>query len=254
MNIRILGAHNRESQNTRLSSLVVDDVLALDAGGLTSGLSLAAQQKLKAFLLSHHHYDHIRDVPALAMNFYLAETNINIYSTVTVFDVLTNYLFDGKIYPNFLERPQGNPTIKFTVLETLKPEVIEGYSVLAVPVKHSVPSVGYQVSSPDGKVLFYAADTGPGLADCWRRVNPQLLIIEVTASASYQDPVPGHLNPALLRQELVTFREMKGFLPVVITVHMDPEQETEIKAELADVAEELNCQITPGYEGMLVSL
>lgn len=254
MNIRILGAHNRESYNTRLSGLVVDDVLALDAGGLTSGLSMPEQQKLGALLITHHHYDHIRDVPALGMNLFLRETSINIYSTATVYDVLTNYLLDGKIYPNYLERPQGNPTIKYTIIEAGKVELIEGYSVLAVPVKHSVPSVGYQVTSADGKVLFYAGDTGPGLAECWRRINPQLLIIEVSAPDRYQDSVPGHLTPALLKHELVIFREIKGFLPEVVTVHMGPEEEGEIRTELAAVAGDLNCQITPGYEGMLVSL
>ncbi len=71
MNIGLLGAHNCESQNTKLLSLLIDDILVVDAGGLTSSLSFAGQQKLKAVLLTHQHYDHIRDVPPLAMNFYL---------------------------------------------------------------------------------------------------------------------------------------------------------------------------------------
>ncbi|GAH38128.1 unnamed protein product, partial [marine sediment metagenome] len=80
MKIQILGAHNCESQNSKLITLLIDDTLAIDAGGLTSSLSFPAQQKLKAILLTHQHYDHIRDVPAIAMNFYLAGATINIYS------------------------------------------------------------------------------------------------------------------------------------------------------------------------------
>ena len=256
MNITLLGAHNCESQNTKLISLLIDDILVLDAGGLTSSLSFPAQQKLKAILLTHQHYDHIRDVPVIAMNFYLSGATINIYSTLPVYDALTAHLLDGKLYPNFLERPQENPTIKFTVIEPHKTEQVEGYSILAVPVNHSVPTVGYQISSLDGKVVFYTGDTGPGLADCWQHVSPQLLITEVTTPNRYEEfgRESGHLTPGLLKQELVIFRELKGYLPQVVVVHMNPELEEEIKTEIAALAKDLNNPITLGYEGMQIYL
>ncbi|MFC1928344.1 MBL fold metallo-hydrolase [Chloroflexota bacterium] len=256
MNIKLLGAHNCESQNTKLLSLLIDDSLVLDAGGITSSLSFPAQQKLKAVLLTHQHYDHIRDVPAIAMNLYLSGYTINIYSTLTVYNVLATYLLGSGLYPNFLERPQENPTIKFTVIEPYKAEQIEGYSILAVPVPHSVPAVGYQVTSPDGKVVFYTGDTGPGLANCWKHVSPQLLVIEVTASNRHEDfgREVGHLTPSLLKQELTVFRELKGYLPQVVLVHMTPFLEKEIEAEVAAVAEDLNNPLTVGYEGMQLSL
>ncbi|MFC1940349.1 MBL fold metallo-hydrolase [Chloroflexota bacterium] len=256
MDIKLFGAHNCESRDTNFVSLLIDDSLALDAGGLTSGLSFPAQQKLKAILLTHQHYDHIRDVPAIAMNFYLSAATINIYSTLPVYDILSSYLLDGKLYPNFLERPQGNPVIKFTVIEPYKVEQVEGYSILAVPVNHPVPTVGYQVTSSDGKVLFFTGDTGPGLADCWERVSPQLLIIEVTAPDSYEDfgRESGHLTPGLLKQELTLFQKLKGYLPQVVLVHMNPFLEEKIKAEIATVAEELDHPITMGYAGMQLSL
>ncbi|MFC1847370.1 MBL fold metallo-hydrolase [Chloroflexota bacterium] len=256
MNIKFLGAHNCESQNTKLISLLIDDFMALDAGGLTSSLSLPAQQKLKAILLTHQHYDHIRDIPAIAMNFYLSGAIINIYSTLSVYNTITAHLLNGELYPNFLERPEENPTIKFSVIEPLETEQIEGYSILAVPVNHSVPTVGYQITSPDGKIVFYTGDTGPGLADCWEQVSPQLLIIEVTAPSRYNEfgKKSGHFTPDLLKQELTAFRKLKSYLPTVITVHMSPLLEEEIKAEIAAVAEELNSPISLGYEGMELNL
>ena len=36
MIVRFLGAHNAESKNTKMASLLIDDVLAVDAGGLLS--------------------------------------------------------------------------------------------------------------------------------------------------------------------------------------------------------------------------
>jgi len=255
MNIRVLGAHNCESQNTKAVSMLIDDSLALDAGGLTSSLPFPDQQKLKAILLTHQHYDHIGDVPSIAMNFYLSGTTINIYSTLPVYNALTKYLLNGELYPNFLERPQGNPTIKFTEIKMHDTEQIEDYSVLAVPVNHSVPTVGYQITS-NGKIVFYTGDTGPGLADCWRYVSPQLLIIEVTAPNRYEEfaKESRHLTPSLLKQELICFRELKGYLPRVVVVHMNPWLEEEIEAEIAAVVGSLASIITLGYEGMQLHL
>ena len=256
MNIQLLGAHNCESQNSRLISLLIDDVLAIDAGSLTCSLPFSAQQKLKAILLTHQHYDHIRDVPAIAMNFALQHTTISIYSIQPVYDVLATYLLDGKLYPNFLKWPEESPAIKFTIMEPYKLEQIEGYSVLAVPVSHSVPTIGYQITSSDSKTVFYTGDTGPGLADCWERISPQLLIIEVTAPDRYEEfaKEAGHLTPGLLKQELISFRELKGYLPQVVLVHMNPELEKEIEAEIVAVARALDNSITLGYEGMPLDL
>ena len=79
MKIRVLGAHNCERQNFRMISLLVDGVLAIDAGALTSGLSLEEQKRIKALLLTHQHYDHVRDVPALAMSLFLGGATTRIY-------------------------------------------------------------------------------------------------------------------------------------------------------------------------------
>jgi len=256
MNIQVLGAHNCESQGSKFVSLLFDDALAVDAGGLTSSLSFPAQQKLKAILLTHQHYDHIKDIPTIAMNSFLHDTTINIYSIQPVYDALTAHLLNGKLYPNFLERPQGNPTIKFTIIEPYKTEQIEGYSILAIEVNHLVPTVGYQITSPDGKIVFYTGDTGPGLAGCWEYVSPQLLITEVTAPDRYKESArkSGHLTPSLLKQELISFQELKGYLPTVIVVHMNPRLEKEIEAEIAVIARALDSPVNLAYEGMQLHL
>jgi len=256
MNIQFLGTHNCESKKTKLVSLLLDDALAMDAGALTSNLSLEAQQKLKAILLTHQHYDHIRDVPAIAMNLYLNGGNINIYSIPPVHDALSTHLLNEKLYPNFLEKPPENPTIKFIPIETHKVEQIEGYSILAIPVNHSVPTIGFQVTSPDGKTVFYTGDTGPGLADCWEHVSPHLLIAEATAPNRYEDFArqAGHLTPSLLQQELIGFQKIKGYLPEVVLIHMNPSEEAEIKGEIAAVAKSLNSPITLAYKGMQIHL
>ena len=256
MEIRFLGAHNTESKETKCISLLIDDTLAIDAGGLTSSLSLEAQQKLKALLLTHYHYDHIRDIPALAMNLFLDGGTINIYSTAPVFEAVSSCLLDGKLYPKFMEMPPAKPTVSFTIIEPHQVVPIDGYEVMAIPVEHPVPTFGYQITSPRGKSLFYTGDTGPGLSECWRHVSPQLLITEVTAPNQYEDFAyqSGHLTPSLLETELARFQEIKGYLPQIVLVHMNPRLEKEIAAEISAVAASLGSQITLAYEGMQIRL
>jgi len=255
MKIRFLGAHNCETKDTRLVSLLIDDVLTIDAGSLTSSLSLEAQQKIKAVLLTHQHYDHVRDIPTLAMNLFLGGANTTIYSIPAVFEVLEKNLMDEVIYPDFRQKPLDKPTISFSAIEPNKAQTILGYDVLAVPVKHGVPTVGYQLGA-DGKTMFYTGDTGPGLAECWKSVSPQLLIIEVTASNRFTEWVAGggHLTPSLLERELAEFRELKGYLPRVIIVHMNPNLEKDIAAEVAAVAKNLSASLPLAHEGMEINL
>ena len=255
MNIQVLGAHNCESKDTKYISLLIDDTLAIDAGCLTSSLSFEAQQRLKAVFITHQHYDHIRDIPVIAMNFFLHDATISIYSTLAVHNALSTYLLNGKLYPRFLELPEGNPTIKFTIIEPYRVEQIEGYSILAVPVNHADPTVGYQVTSSEGKSVFYTADTGPGL-DCWQHISPDLLITEITVPNRYEEfaKESGHLTPSLLKQELISFRELKGYLPPVVVVHMTPRLEKGVETEIAAVAVTLNTRVNLAYEGMRLHL
>ncbi len=256
MRIKILGAHNLESQNCKYVSLLVDNVLAVEAGALASSLPFAVQQKLKAVLLTHQHYDHVRDIPALGMSFLLHENSLDIYATQAVFEALADSLLNDSLYPNFMEKPPEKPAFRFKVIAPDKAEIINNYSVLAVSVNHSVPTVGYQITSADGKVVFYTSDTGPGLAECWQRVSPQLLIIEVTAPNRFEEfsHHTGHLTPGLLGQELESFRKLKRYLPQVVLTHMNPLEEKEIKTEVDLVAGSLNATIQLGYEGMIIDL
>jgi ribonuclease BN (tRNA processing enzyme) len=256
MNIKVLGAHNYEGQNLKMVSLLIDNVLAIDAGALTSSLPPEAQRKIKALLLTHHHYDHIREVPALAMCLAFGRVTTRIYSIPTTLDVLGRRLLDDEIYPDFRKVPEHNPTVSVNEIEPHKAELIEGYNVLALPVSHSIPAVGYQVTDADGKTVFYTGDTGPGLADCWRRVSPQLLIIEVTYTDRHTERAyrAGHLTPALLKQELESFKEVRGHLPQVVAIHMTPDYEEEIAAGVAAVAQEMGCPIPLAYEGMEINI
>ncbi len=255
MEIEILGAHLTEIASAKPTALLIDGVLAVDAGSLCSNLSLAAQQKLKAILITHCHYDHVRDIPFIGMNV-SSQGSIEIYSIPPTLKVLSSRLLDGKMYPNFLKWPEDRPALKFVALEPYDLTNVSGYSVLAIPVAHTTPTVGFQVASPEGKKLFYTGDTGVGLSACWEYVSPDLLITELSMPQCMEEWARkvGHLTPNLLKEELLQFRKIKGHIPPIILIHLDPSLEDEIEKEVNEVAEELGANITLGREGMKVQL
>lgn len=259
MKIKLLGAHLLEDRDNRLACCLIDGILAIDAGSLTANLTFREQLGIKALLLTHHHFDHIKDVLMLGATFYNNNAQCFIYSIQEVYDAL-KYLFDykGTFYTNLMEKPEGKPALKFIPIEPLKPFNIEKYDIFAVHVNHSAPAVGFQITAPNGKKLFYTGDTGPGLEECWRHISPDLLIIENSASNRFVEKAKEvkHLSSSLLKEELIKFRQTKGYLPQIITTHMYPDlnEDIERNAELKQVSQELGVSLTVGYEGMEIFL
>jgi phosphoribosyl 1,2-cyclic phosphodiesterase len=256
MDIRILGAHNCESLTTSCVCFLVDGTLAIDAGALTSTLSIQEQQKIDAVVLTHEHYDHIRDIPGLALNLFRRGGSIRIYSTATVRDIIEDHLLNGKIYPEFQKIPVSKPTVSFNLITPFESQKINGHNILPIPVNHFGTTVGYQISDTSGKTIFYTADTGPELAACWSHISPQLLIVDVTLPNDFEEFArqTSHLTPNLLEQELICFRKYRGYLPRVIAVHMDTTHEPEIRRELAALGEKLAVTITVAQENMLLQI
>jgi hypothetical protein len=52
----------------------------------------------------------------------------------------------------------------------------------------------------------------------------------------------------------MSFQKLKGYLPQVVTVHMNPMLIDEIATELAAVAKALGASVTPAIEGMQIEL
>lgn len=258
MEVQILGAHLAEVKGARLTSLLIDSVLVVDAGGVTSALSLPEQKKIEAVLLTHHHFDHTRDLVTLAANTgYYWRKQLVVCAPRYTLDIVSPALLSSPLYINFFEYPsKEKPTVVLEAIEPYSRKTIAGYDVLALPVKHSAPTVGYQITSADGKSLFYTGDTTVGISDCWQHVSPQLLITEVAGPDKYEDWLKkaGHLCPGLLRQELAQFRRLKGYLPRVVGIHIGNPYEEEIKQEVAQVAQDLEADISLGYEGMVITL
>jgi ribonuclease BN (tRNA processing enzyme) len=257
MKIEVLGAHNTETDRARLPCLLVDDTVALDAGGLTSSLSLKRQHKIRTVLLTHHHFDHTRDLVMLGANDSVPPSTVEVYGLPDTLEVVYLYLLDGKMYKDYTNWPSPQaPRLKLKPLAAFQPFLIGDLTATPVPVCHSAPAVGYQVTSCSGKSMFYAGDTGPGLAECWKHISPDILFIEVTGLNRMREAMLklSHMTPELLAEELENFMNIKRYVPRVIVTHVAESLEDELKNELAVVGKQLEIEIEVAYEGLVIEI
>jgi hypothetical protein len=186
---------------------------------------------------------------------YLKRLVIDIYTHQVAWNNLTAHLLNDIIYPEYHKKPKDKPTLHFHPLNHLKTATIGDYSVLPVKVNHATPTLGYQITSPEGKSIFYTGDTGAGLTETWKNISPDVLFIEVTASNRWEGKLKnGHMTPNLLEKDLSTFHDMKGYFPHTIAVHLNPGSEKEIRSELEQTGKNLGIHILAAQKGMKIQL
>ena len=256
MELRVLGAHNQESRDTRMECHLIDGVLALDAGGLTRSLSFEEQRNIRAIILSHRHYDHVKDLLPLGIAVRSSGKTVDIYGIEDTLNSIRERLLDGTLFPDFLNSPSPeNPTFRLHTVEFYKEFQVLDYTAMAVPVPHSVPAAGFQIS--DGMVrLFYTGDTGRGLAEQWSHVSPDVLLTEVTFGnemESHADFV-GHLTPKLLFDCLETLKEVHGSYPRVLVSHINPPWEDVIRSELRELTQKTGLEFLVTEADMAITL
>ena len=257
MQIRLLGCHHTETATSRLSALLVGHEVALDAGAITSTLTSEEQQRIRAVLVTHHHFDHVRDLLTLALGGYESGTTISVFSSTETLDHIRRHFLNGILYPDFTRMPTPDrPRLRLNELEVWPQYEIYGMKVTPVPMQHGVPAIGYYVTGSNGEGFLYTGDTGGGLREVLERIDPGLLITEVTFSNSQEAlaELTGHMTPRRLERELAQLAAIGRAIPSVLVVHMNTQVERQITDEIAAVANRLGITITPGSEGMIVTL
>jgi ribonuclease BN (tRNA processing enzyme) len=248
--VEIVGAYQTESAGRRATTFLIDRVLAIEAGNLAAALSTEEQRSLVAVLLTHYHYDHIRDFPSVAFSRW-GHAALTAYCLPAVRDALRASFFNDVLWPNLEEVPSPEaPALRFCPAAPYQPFEVAGYRVTPAPANHSAPALGFLVER-DGRAVFYTSDTHGGVAGLWARIRPDLLLVEVTFP-NRLDAVAvqsKHLTPARLGAELETYRSLHGTLPRVAVVHRNADFEEEIIAELTALGDRLGAAIEAPEDG-----
>ncbi|HET9552155.1 MAG TPA: 3',5'-cyclic-nucleotide phosphodiesterase [Anaeromyxobacteraceae bacterium] len=236
MKLEVLGCSGGELPKHKTTCFLVDGRLAVDAGALTASLPLERLLQVDDIVLTHSHFDHVKDVPLLAdLLVGRRRTPVRVHASTECARTLRESIFNGKLWPDFTRIPDARrPVLELREFTPGRAFKAGGYTFRPVPVCHPVESVGFVVS--DGKAAFaISGDTGPTV-QFWKKVNaaPKLgaLLVEVSFPNELQGlaDLSGHLTPNTLATELAKL-ERNGF-PVLL-YHLKPAYAARLRREVA---------------------
>ena len=128
MKLKVLGCYGGNIPGHGMTSFLVNDTLALDAGWVSGALSLKEQVKVKDILISHSHLDHTCSLPFLIDNNFSAPGfALRIYAIPEVIASMKNHLFNNHTWPDFTSLPNDlTPVLKLIEVEPEEPFEING--------------------------------------------------------------------------------------------------------------------------------
>jgi cAMP phosphodiesterase len=219
MKVRVLGCYGGNIPGYGMTSFLVNDSVALDAGWVSDALTLAEQEKVKDIFISHSHLDHTCSLPFLIdNNFSMPGFALRIFGIREVVETMKQHLFNNLTWPDFTCLPNDlTPVLKLVTIEEEEPVEVNGLKVTAVRVSHTIPTTGFLVD--DGKhVLAFSSDTGP-TKHFWEHCNRSRRLKAIITECSFPNKlqhianVSGHLTPQTLANEL---RKIKADVPIYI--------------------------------------
>jgi cAMP phosphodiesterase len=223
--LTVLGPHGGELPGCRSTCFLVDGVLALDAGALTSTMPLDELVKIDDVLLTHSHFDHIKDLPLLAdVLVGRRDKPVTIWANTECIETLRENLFNNVLWPDFTRIPTKKaPVYRLKAFKSGASFKIGKYQVKSVPVTHPVESCGFVINDGHSS-LAMSGDTGP-TEKLWKVLNRiddlKVLLLETSFPNALQAlaDISGHFTPQTMLAELEKFdrRECE-----VLLYHLKP--------------------------------
>lgn len=234
MKIEVIGGYGGESLGCRMTCLLINDSIALDAGSLSQGLPIERQVQVDGILLSHSHMDHTSSIPFFIENvFSRRQQTIDIHTSSATIYAIRKYLFNNATWPDFTRLPNHLlPAVKFHELQEETPVEINGVRFTPITVDHPVPTHGFLIEQ-DGKAVLWSSDTGP-TQRLWEVANNtrnlQAVCVDTSFDNSLQEiaDVSYHLTPRTLELEL---EKLENKVPVLLH-HLKPPCVDQIRAEV----------------------
>jgi cAMP phosphodiesterase len=221
-----------------LTTYLVNDTLAVDAGSVGLLRPVEAQARVRHVVVTHAHIDHVASLPVFLDNIYDGAADcVTVHATAPVLDSLRQDVFNERVWPDFVGRsPPQAPFVRLSLLEPGRPVVLGDLRVTPVPVNHVVPTVGVLIDDGSSAALF-PSDTAPTDA-VWEAANATPHLKAVFLEASFPEEMAGlaavakHLTPRLFAGELAKLRRPAD----VYAVHIKPRYYGQVVAELRALA------------------
>ncbi len=189
-----------------LSSALLNDTIALDAGCLGLHGTPEEQARIRHILVTHSHLDHVASLPIFLENAYEGRAEgVQIYASAQTLDCLQRHLFNNQIWPDFVALSAGDkPFLRLVPFETGQTIELNGLHITAVALDHVVPVLGFLIRDANSSIV-YVTDTAP-TDGVWHAANALPNLKAVFLEATFPDElswladVSKHLTPATLGQ------------------------------------------------------
>lgn len=235
MKVRVLGGYGGESLDCRMTCLIINDRIALDAGSLSQALAIEEQRQIHSIVLSHSHMDHTTSLPFFIENVYgHSDGSIDLFSAPETIYAIRKYLFNNATWPDFTRLPNHLlPAIEFREVSHETPFELDGVRFTPIPVDHLVPTHGFLIEEGDSAFLW-SSDTGP-TNRFWEIANQTKNLKAIGIETSFDNAlqhiadVSFHLTPQTLRLEL---EKLDRKVPILLH-HLKPPCIARIRPEVA---------------------
>jgi len=240
--LRVLGCSGGIGADLRTTSFLLNEDILIDAGTGVGDLTLDELRKINHVFVTHSHLDHICCLPLMSDAVGASRLSREDYSPLKIYGIpetlkaIKDHIFNNVIWPDFTKLPSAEkPFISFHSIELGQVIKMNGVSITALPVDHSIPAVAYALQS-DHSTLVFSGDTGTS-PQFIKALNtlPDLnhLIIETSFNDSEEElaKISGHLAPTLLIEELraLTHPELQIWIS-----HLKPDGGHSIYTEITD--------------------
>ncbi len=218
-----------------LSSYVIDDSVAVDAGGLGFHGALADQARVRNVFLTHSHIDHLASLPIFLENVYGAHPEgVVVHGGAAVLDCLQRDVFNDRLMPDFIRisRERTPAFLRLSLLEEGRTVTADGLRLTPVAVDHVVPTFAFVIEGPETAVAV-VTDTAPTEA-IWRRCRetPNLKAVFLEASFPNSAAPLAALSRHLTSGQFIHEAKMVGPDVQIIAVHLKPRTHDQVTAEV----------------------
>jgi len=228
-----------DPQRQLLTTFLVDESLAIDAGSLAFALTTEEMHRIRHILITHSHADHTASLPIFISEVFPTLTApVVVHATPHVIDALHRFVFNGDMWPDFAQIPLLNgrgPALEFCPLKPGTPVTIGDLQVTPIRVNHLVPTVGFIVEGPQAG---FAITSDTYMTDeIWAAVSRSERIKAIFVDVSYPNEmedlaaVSRHFTPRSLRSDL---RKLARDVPICVA-HIKPAYREAVRQQLAEL-------------------
>jgi cAMP phosphodiesterase len=217
-----------------LTSYLLNDSLAIDAGAIAIGLTKEEQLRIRSIVITHAHLDHTVSLP-LYLTDLLDEIRepVKIFATASDYDAILQNLFNARVWiPVETLKNEHTRLINPQRIESGESFYAEGFKITPIPVSHTVLTHGLLVEDQASALLF-TSDTS-ATDRIWEKTYAMANLKAVFIDLSFPNRLThiaqasGHHSPATLLEELPKINPNAG----VYAIHLKAAYREEIEAEL----------------------